>query len=187
LRQCGEEKVKKSLNKEDIFPASERNENSKLAELLATDAPGAYAIVILLKRRCDLPVGRLGIHSFAPGYSIYLGSALGPGGVRARVQRHLRCTTMKPAHWQVDRLLAVGEIVEVWWRYGKERMECLWSARLSKIGSIQVPGFGASDCRCPGHLVRFEDRNRVSIAYKHLGVDLHRQKIVETHPLAPPG
>jgi len=86
----------------------------------------------------------------------------------------------------VDRLLAVGEMVEAWWKFGMERVECLWSARLSKIGSVYVPGFGASDCRCPGHLVRFEDRNGVSSAYQLLGVDLHRHEMVQARPLAPP-
>ncbi len=162
-------KVKKSRYRENIFPSNEWKENHKLPERLAVDKPGAYAIVIQLKRCCDLSVGRLGIHPFAPGYYIYLGSALGPGGVRARVRRHLRPTTTKPAHWHVDHILTVGEVVEVWWKFGMERVECLWAARLGNIGSIHIPGFGASDCRCPGHLVRFQDRHSVSKGYLRLG------------------
>jgi len=37
-----------------------------------------------------------------PGYYIYIGSAFGPGGVRARMLRHLRAD--KPKHWHIDYL-----------------------------------------------------------------------------------
>ena len=132
---------------------------------------GSYALVIQLKNSYQVAIGRLGQQQFSTGLYIYTGSALGSGGIQARVRRHLRYTKAKPPHWHVDRLLDVGNIIEVWWKPGRQPMECLWAARLATIGSIHIPGFGASDCRCAGHLVRFEDRHEITAGFRFLGSD----------------
>ena len=129
---------------------------------------GAYALVIHLKQPGQLTIGHLGQQQFSSGFYIYAGSALGSGGIQARVQRHLRYTRAKAPHWHVDRLLAVGKIIEVWWKPGTQSLECTWAARLTTIGSIHIPGFGASDCRCPGHLVRFKNRDEISAGFRLL-------------------
>ena len=53
-------------------------------------SPGAYAIVLNLPYQVSLRVGRLGEAVFPAGSYIYCGSALGPGGLRSRLGRHLR-------------------------------------------------------------------------------------------------
>ncbi|MFQ5513266.1 MAG: DUF123 domain-containing protein [Myxococcota bacterium] len=94
------------------------------------------------------------------GFYLYVGSALGPGGVRARVLRHCRATGA--VHWHIDRLRRQLELVRVWFSYGTHRMECRWAAALAGLRSATLPAarFGASDCRCPAHLIRLPHEPR---------------------------
>lgn len=107
-----------------------------------------------------LRVGALGMWDLPAGLYVYLGSARGPGGVRARLGRHLRGGG-RP-RWHVDYLRAVAHPVA--WGYTVAPApglpwECFWSQRLAAAPHawMPVPGFGASDCRhgCPAHLVAF--------------------------------
>jgi Uri superfamily endonuclease len=100
-----------------------------------------------------LTAGRLGAFDLSPGVYVYVGSALGPGGLRARVARHLRAE--KRPHWHVDALTTIAPVVGVWWTVSPVRMECEWAWALANLPgvTIPIPRFGASDCRCPGHLL----------------------------------
>nr|WP_242468704.1 GIY-YIG nuclease family protein [Rhodovibrio salinarum] len=117
--------------------------------------PGAYLLWLPLDRPVDLiapkPGGRL-----MPGVYLYFGSANGPGGLRARVARHLRAE--KRPRWHVDQLTAVagGAARALAWPGGSE---CAWREHVQAAGAtVPVPRFGASDCRsCPAHLLRFDD------------------------------
>ena len=77
--------------------------------------PGTYALIL----QCDLndrvQIGRLGEIELRPGYYIYVGSAFGPGGVKARVERHWR--TDKRKHWHIDYLREHVTPVEAWISY----------------------------------------------------------------------
>ncbi|SDH56387.1 GIY-YIG nuclease family protein [Roseospirillum parvum] len=88
----------------------------------------------------------------APGVYWYAGSAYGPGGLRARLGRHLRRD--KAIRWHVDRL-TVEPAVEVGFLAFPGAGECALVAALLAAGAtVPVPGFGSSDCRiCPSHLV----------------------------------
>ena len=44
----------------------------------------------------------------APGCYVYAGSARGPGGIRARVRRHLRPD--KTPHWHIDQVTAYAKL-----------------------------------------------------------------------------
>lgn len=116
-------------------------------------APGTYALVLALDRPRRIVIGRLGVFDFPAGWYVYAGSALGPGGLAARVARHLR--REKRLHWHIDYLLRHARVVEVWIRAGPERCECAWARAAAALpgATIAVPRFGASDCRCAGHLV----------------------------------
>ncbi len=125
---------------------------------------GTYALMLHLPRRVEITVGRLGRFEFPSGWYVYLGSARGPGGLAARVARHRRSS--KSLHWHVDYLRRRARPVGVWYALGDERRECAWAEALSSLegASLPVDGFGASDCRCPAHLVHFEalpDRARI--------------------------
>lgn len=114
--------------------------------------PGTYALVIRVHEPTTIRGVRPGTVRLPVGHYMYLGSARGPGGLQARIRRHLRQPSQKRLHWHIDRLTAQNEIVEVWWATGTDRQECTWAAWIAAVGDLAVPGFGASDCRCPGHL-----------------------------------
>lgn len=141
----------------DDFPRidTERTELTNLpnpddaATLPATG--GAYALLIRLRAAALLPErfgGRLG-----PGLYCYLGSAYGPGGIRARCRRHLQPD--KPRRWHVDWLTTQAASVEAVPRPGLT--ECALAQTLLRLPGVTIPvaGFGSSDCRrCPAHLLR---------------------------------
>jgi Uri superfamily endonuclease len=114
--------------------------------------PGAYALTFNVEAPMALPIATLGEPALEPGLYVYAGSAFGPGGIRARVQRHLR--TDKNPHWHIDHLSARAVCVGVKTYPGGR--ECDLVAELLVSGAtVPVPGFGSSDCRdCEAHLVR---------------------------------
>ena len=125
--------------------------------------PGAYGLFLSLQQAVKLQVGRLGMAEFASGMYAYLGSAGAPGGLRARLGRHL--TGAGRQHWHVDYLRAEAEIggyvyITTTGLSDKEQslpIECLWSQALAILPGASIPmvGFGASDCNCgcPAHLI----------------------------------
>jgi Uri superfamily endonuclease len=120
------------------------------------DAAGAYVMAIRLTDPLALDMRGTGAAVLAPGTYAYCGSARGPGGIRARVARHLRRD--KRPHWHVDRLTAAGQVTAVAPSPGGS--ECALFAALRRLPGAQVPapGFGSSDCKtCSAHLVRVDD------------------------------
>lgn len=124
---------------------------------LDLNSPGAYALVLELHKKHVLHIGRLGEWTFEPGIFLYFGSALGPGGLRGRLRRHLRPPDGKRQQWHIDALTAVGQMREIWWLLSSERMECDWAAAAAEHAWKRPARFGASDCRCEGHLLQFVD------------------------------
>lgn len=116
---------------------------------------GTYLLGLSLDKDVTLTVGRLGRFSFPAGYYVYAGSAKGPGGLSARLARHRR--QEKRLHWHVDYLLTHARLVEVWTVVSDQHLECAWAQAVIKMANSQIvaPRFGASDCRCPAHLVFF--------------------------------
>jgi Uri superfamily endonuclease len=117
-------------------------------------APGSYVLYMRLARALRLPVGRLGTFTFATGDYLYVGSAFGPGGMRARLRHHARISTTP--HWHLDALRPYVELLGGWYSTGEQRLECTWSRALAAQPGVTAPapGFGASDCRsgCIAHL-----------------------------------
>ncbi len=118
-------------------------------------APGAYVLGIRLEQATHLTIGRFGVCNLPAGWYAYVGSALGPGGLRARLSRH--CRRDKKMHWHIDHVLTVGVLEQVWYIESATRLECAWACTLAQLphATIPIPGLGASDCRCPGHLIHF--------------------------------
>jgi Uri superfamily endonuclease len=127
-------------------------DSSPLLDPIGTE-PGAYLLAIDLAGELPLDIAALGPGaSLAPGRYVYCGSAYGPGGMRARVARHLRQD--KTPRWHVDRLTLTGRVVETGALAGGS--ECDLCAGLRALPGVRVPllGFGSSDCRtCPAHLL----------------------------------
>lgn len=118
-------------------------------------APGAYALTFAVEKPLRLPIARLNNPVLEPGTYVYAGSAFGPGGIRARVGRHLRAE--KKPHWHIDHVSAQAPCLEVNTYPGGRECD-LVAALLSDGATVPVDGFGSSDCRdCPAHLVRLAD------------------------------
>lgn len=113
--------------------------------------PGTYAIILKNDKSTRIQIGKWGELDLQPGYYIYDGSAFGPGGVQARVSRHLH--TDKRPHWHIDYLRAHVTPIEAWVSYETERLEHQWADILLRMPEITpIHGFGCSDCNCQTHL-----------------------------------
>jgi len=127
---------------------------SELAALPA--AAGTYVLVGSLQRGRRLRIGRLGLLWFPGGRYAYCGSAFGPGGLRARLRQHLAAGRRR--HWHLDYLRPCLVLTGAWYCTAPRRLEHAWARRLQRAVAlaVPVPGFGASDCRCPAHLFRLD-------------------------------
>lgn len=121
-----------------------------------SSSAGSYVLALRLNGPRSISVGRLGSVQFPAGWYLYVGSARGPGGLRARLARHRRRVGHeKRLHWHVDFVREAAAWGGAWANTSGERLECTWAAQLCHLPNAEViaPGFGASDCRCPAHLV----------------------------------
>lgn len=124
---------------------------SPASSMILEQAPGTYALIPKSVSKTCVQIGRWREIKLQPGFYIYVGSALGPGGVRARVSRHLRSD--KSPHWHIDYLRRVASLVEVWVSYDSKRLEHQWAKiLLNTLGMTSIQGFGCSDCKCSSHL-----------------------------------
>lgn len=112
---------------------------------------GTYGFVLHLAQPIQCAIGALGTWAFPPGGYLYVGSAWGPGGLRARVLRHMRGA--QNPHWHLDYLRPHTVPMAVWVAPGAH-LECKWARYLAQTADAEiiVPRFGASDCRCSTHL-----------------------------------
>jgi Uri superfamily endonuclease len=114
--------------------------------------PGTYALILRCAAADEQIIGALGKAQVRKGFYIYVGSALGPGGIRSRVSHHLR--TAKKLHWHIDYLRQKMPINAVWYAQSTSVQEHHWARTLAcwSLTKIAVQGFGASDCQCESHL-----------------------------------
>jgi Uri superfamily endonuclease len=135
-----------------------------------TAARGDYVLVLKIERELQLEVGRLGQVRFPPGWALYVGSARGPGGLRARLLRHTQPAELKRHHWHIDYLTAAALIHQIWWYSDEPSLECRWAELLYKIGQ-PVAGFGSSDCPCTTHLFSMPTYTRVEQVWTSLAME----------------
>ena len=116
-------------------------------------APGVYLLLLSLPVRVEAQIGQLRQIAFAPGLYGYAGSALGPGGLAARLKRHAAGAGRR--HWHIDYLLPHAHLLGALARADPQRLECAWAAWAGERALACIRGFGSSDCACPGHLFFF--------------------------------
>jgi Uri superfamily endonuclease len=125
---------------------------------IVTAEGGAYALVLLCSQEGPVQIGKLGILQLRRGFYIYVGSALGPGGVRARVAHHQKLSP-RP-HWHIDYLRSLTSLDRVWYSHDRVCREHQWARVISELRGASDPmaGFGSSDCGCKTHLFFFTRR-----------------------------
>jgi sugar fermentation stimulation protein A len=114
---------------------------------------GSYLLILELKRKRNIRVGKLGRVSFRKGFYIYIGSAMANLSKRMQRHRHLR----KRHHWHIDELRAVAEFHSVLAIRSSVRLECKIAKAFSDISDWKILGFGCTDCTCDTHLFGFEN------------------------------
>jgi Uri superfamily endonuclease len=120
--------------------------------------PGTYVLVLSSRSTDLIQIGRLSALRLQSGIYVYVGSALWPGGVRARLAHHLKLS--RRPHWHIDYLRAHTRVEEICYCLDTRRLEHVWAKRIGLAEGASVPlvGFGSTDCRCESHLFFFERR-----------------------------
>jgi len=98
--------------------------------------------------------------NFQPGFYFYVGSAKGPGGLRARIKRHFSVQQKK--FWHIDYLKPY--LTPVGFFYSSQiDKECEWAMLLKDLEKFEIPvrKFGSSDCKndCESHLLMTSNTN----------------------------
>ena len=109
---------------------------------------GVYIALFHLPKARNISVGKLGRTCFRKGTYLYVGSA--QRNLQARLQRHGR--KKKAPRWHVDYLSSRAQMIGAVAFGGPREYECELAKKLGGMFESVVPGFGASDCRCGGHL-----------------------------------
>lgn len=146
------------FSEENVYPekidCSERTahlEENNHSEKDIFSGKGVYCL-IFENRACKFEVGKKGEFFFHAGFHIYVGSALGPGGLK-RVKRHINLSRNKDRNpkWHVDylHLSPAFRLVSAVYAFTSSQLEC---ALASRIGGNFVSGFGCTDCMCSSHL-----------------------------------
>ena len=121
---------------------------------------------------CTVQVGSLGPTDFPRGWHVYIGSALGHGGL-SRVFRHFRLFSSGSGtrHWHVDYLLT-NRGFSLHYAVCARTASPLECDLARTIGGIPVPHFGCSDCKCLSHLFYFDTNPRDSITSAAISLGL---------------
>jgi Uri superfamily endonuclease len=134
---------------------------------------GTYALHLRQNHPERTKIGKLGEFCFPAGDYLYIGSALGPGGLKARLTRHLRGKSRY--HWHIDWLREITDAIGAYYLTSDSHYECKWSQFLLSFPLVTIPAarFGASDCRrsknsCAAHLVCFETGFHTNNVRDHL-------------------
>jgi len=125
--------------------------------------PGTYALLLPSATDAVIRVGRLGDLRLQSGFYVYVGSALGSGGVRARLAHHMR--PAERPHWHIDYLRPHTTLEQIWFTYDRKSPEHDWARCFAGMRGASMPlaGFGSSDCDCKTHLFFFERRSQTRL------------------------
>ena len=133
---------------------------------------GVYCLVFR-NPGCLIQIGALGEIVFQSGWHIYVGSALGSGGLQ-RLGRHISLARLldKQPKWHVDYLLTSScfSLVYAVYAVTTNRLECRIARELNKDS---IPKFGSSDCSCTSHLLyrQGEPTQEILTAFRELQLD----------------
>jgi len=105
---------------------------------------GVYVLVVELLEDAVLKTRGGRVFELRPGIYFYVGSALGSGGVEARVKRHL--SRKNKMFWHIDYLTSYpsARLIGYYVVETEEYLESVVASLLSKLFT-PIPGFGSSD------------------------------------------
>jgi Uri superfamily endonuclease len=110
---------------------------------------GTYIFLSYLDSASDIQMNKKGrTCHFSVGWYAYVGSAFGPGGLKARLNRHYAGSGK--AHWNIDFFRrGVRPCRQAWVSYEQCKLESLWAAVLQRMPGVSVPvvNFGNADAR----------------------------------------
>ena len=130
--------------------------------------PGAYLLLIELTKVTDVKLSKVPNISLVAGHYLYAGSAYGPGGLKARIARHMR--RAKVQRWHIDQLTKTG-VRGAWIFPGSNECDLV---EMNSALPVPIIGFGSADCkRCRSHLLG------PSTAIRHL---THRIEVKVAQP-----
>lgn len=115
------------------------------------NSKGIYLLALRLTKNLRITPGRLPETTFPSGLYLYVGRS--KNSLQGRIKRHLR--KQKKTFWHIDYLLSKSRIEDIWIKLGCFD-ECQITHKIHHLfrhSRHLVNKFGASDCRCPGHLL----------------------------------
>jgi len=117
--------------------------------------PGIYTLILKILEGIEVNVGRLGTLRFGKGIYMYVGSARGPGGLKARLTRHCRGPTR--TRWHIDYLTSNSNVrvtAAVIAEANLDLEEVIAGGMLRKEYCIKpaIKGFGSTDKTSYTHL-----------------------------------
>ena len=133
---------------------------------------GAYLLLLRLPEGRTMDIGGLGPVAFAPGWHVYVGSAM--RGLAARMARHLRLR--KRPHWHVDYLRAHADRAEALAVRASKREECELARAVGGVLAPGPEGFGCSDCGCATHLFHSPDGHPLDLRPFHALLERFRMR-----------
>jgi Uri superfamily endonuclease len=106
---------------------------------------GTYVLIASVSQVKRIEIGSLGKFEVIPGFYLYVGSAFGAGGLRARIGHHMESTAAP--HWHIDFLLQRAVLTEVWFTTAERKLEHRWAELLEEAPQFRmpIPRFGSSD------------------------------------------
>ena len=126
-----------------------------------TEESGAYGFAVRLSQPLKLEIGKFAQVSLPKGLYFYGGSAFGPGGLKARLGRHIR--PKSKLQWHIDHVTSAGNMVAAGVVENSSECKIISAASAMPGALIPLPGFGSSDCRnCASHLVKLRRISDIS-------------------------
>ena len=102
---------------------------------------GTYALVMACSSNPKVEVGKLGSLRLQSGFHVYVGSAFGPGGLKARIAHHVKIS--ERPHWHIDYLRPALDLTEIWFTHDSRHREHQWAIPIyfSSIPRHAAPRF----------------------------------------------
>ena len=120
---------------------------------------GKYVLIIKISRDLQFNFSKKKIGaSLSKGIYLYIGSAMGPGGLEKRLARHKRKN--KKLKWHIDYLTTQREATPIGSLVIKSNIpEAAIVEKLLKLQDfkIAIKGFGSTDSKAISHLLKYMD------------------------------